>query len=182
MNPIVKWFGIVIGILILIVVSLPLLINVDQFRPKLQSDLSTALGRQVTLGALHLRILAGEVSADDLSVAEDPAFGKPAFLKAKSLHVGVEILPFLFSRKLTVTDLNIDQPDIALVQAPTGNWNFSSLGGKSTASPPYRSTIGPPARGSLRETRENQRWPRQSQPNRRPLEAARVGPGEYRAA
>lgn len=143
MNPIVKWFGIVIGILILVVVSLPLLINVDQFRPKLQSDLSTALGRQVTLGALHLRILAGEVSADDLSVAEDPAFGKPAFLKAKSLHVGVEILPFLFSRKLTVTDLNIDQPDIALVQAPTGNWNFSSLGGKSTASPP---TAPPSAR------------------------------------
>ena len=136
MKPIVKWVGISVAILILVVISLPFLINVDQFRPTLQSDLSTALGRQVTLGSLHLKILAGEVSADDLSVAEDPVFGKPAFLKAKSLHVGVEILPFLFSRKLIVTDLNIDQPDIALVQAPSGNWNFSSLGGKSTPAPP----------------------------------------------
>jgi AsmA protein len=134
-NPILKWVGISFAILILIVLSLPFLINVDQFRPTLQSDLTTALGRQVTLGSLHLKIFAGEVSADDLSVAEDPAFGKPAFLKAKSLHVGVEILPFLFSHKLNVTDLNIDQPEIALVQAPTGNWNFSSLGGKSTAVP-----------------------------------------------
>jgi hypothetical protein len=27
-------------------------------------------------------------------VAEDPAFGKPAFIKAQSLHLGVEIWPF----------------------------------------------------------------------------------------
>jgi AsmA protein len=132
---IVKWAGIFIALMILIVVSLPFLINVDQFRPTLQSELSDALGREVTLGNLKLKVLAGEVSADDLSVAEDSAFGKPAFLKAKSLHVGVEIWPFLFSRKLIVTDLNIDQPEIALVQSPSGNWNFSSLGSKSKAAP-----------------------------------------------
>src|SRR5579862_4005133 len=119
-----KWVGIVFVLLILIVVSLPFLINVDQFRPTLQSDLSTALGREVSLGNLRLRILSGQVTADDLSVAEDPAFGKPAFLQAKSLHVGVELWPFIFSRKLIVTDLTIDQPEIAAVQTPTGNWNF----------------------------------------------------------
>src|SRR5579872_6297266 len=133
MKRIAKWAGISFAVLILIVVSVPFLINVDQFRPTLQSDLSTALGREVTLGNLRLKILAGEVTADDLSVAEDPAFGKPAFLRAKSLHVGVEIWPFLFSRKLIVTDLNIDQPEVALVQAPSGDWNFSSLGGRSKA-------------------------------------------------
>jgi AsmA protein len=39
---------------------------------------------------------------------------------------------------LIVTDLTIDQPQISLVQAKTGDWNFSSLGGKSKApsSPP----------------------------------------------
>jgi AsmA protein len=130
---IAKWVGICVALLIVIVISLPFLINVDQFRPTLQSDLSTALGREVTLGNLHLKILAGEVTADDLSVAEDPAFGKPAFLKAESLHVGVELWPFLISRKLIVKDLTIDQPEIALVQSPSGDWNFSSLGGKSKA-------------------------------------------------
>jgi AsmA protein len=129
---ILKWVGIAVGILALIVLSLPFLINVDQFRPTLQSDLSSALGRAVTLGNLHFRVLAGEVTADDLSVAEDPAFGKPAFLRAKSLHVGVEIWPFLFSRKLVVTDLLIDQPEIALVQSATGDWNFSGLGKSKT--------------------------------------------------
>ncbi len=131
MKRIVKWVGIFFALVILVVVSLPFLINVDQFRPTLQSDLSSALGREVTLGNLRLRILTGEVTADDLSVAEDPAFGKPAFLRAKSLHVGVEIWPFLFSRKLIVTDLMIDQPEIALVQSHSGDWNFSGLGAKS---------------------------------------------------
>jgi AsmA protein len=128
---IAKWVGIVLGLLIIGLVSLPFLINVNQFRPTLQADLSSALGREVRLGNLQLKILAGEVTADDLSVAEDPAFGKPAFLEAKSLHVGVELWPFLMSRKLIVTDLTIDRPQIALVQAPSGDWNFSSLGGKT---------------------------------------------------
>jgi AsmA protein len=129
---IAKWTGILLAILILAVVSLPFLINVDQFRPTLQSELTRVLGREVTLGNLRLKILRGQVTADDLSVAEDPAFGKPAFIKAQSLHVGVEIWPFIMSRKLIVTNLTIDQPDIELVQTPSGNWNFSSLGGKST--------------------------------------------------
>ncbi len=85
------------------------------------------------LGNLKLSILAGEVTADDLSVSEDQAFGKPAFISAKSLKVGAEIWPFLMSRKLIVTYLTIDQPEIALVQAPSGKWNFSSLGEASEA-------------------------------------------------
>src|SRR5215470_10133270 len=132
MKRIAKWLGIFLSVLILAVVSAPFLINVDQFRPTLQSELSRVLGREVTLGNLQFKILRGEVTADDLSVAEDPAFGKPAFIRAQSLHVGVEIWPFIMSRKLIVTNLTLDQPEIELVQAPSGNWNFSSLGGKST--------------------------------------------------
>ncbi|MGP8247974.1 MAG: hypothetical protein ACLQVN_26110 [Bryobacteraceae bacterium] len=33
------------------------------------------------LGNLKLATLSGEVTADDLSVAEDQAFGKPAFIR-----------------------------------------------------------------------------------------------------
>ena len=144
MRQIAKWSGIILAVIAVVVISLPFLISVDQFRPRLQSELSRALGREVTLGNLHLKILAGELMADDLSVAEDPAFGKPAFLRAKSLHVGVEILPFIFSRKLTVTNLAIDEPEIVLVQSPSGDWNFSSLGGKSKPAP-----AGAPASASL---------------------------------
>lgn len=132
MKRIALWVGIVIAAAIVAVVSLPFFINVDQFRPSLQSELAKALGRNVTLGNLHLNLLAGAVTADDLSVAEDPDFGKPAFLRARSLHVGVKIWPFLFSRNLVVTDLDLDQPEVALVQAPSGTGIFraSAASGK----------------------------------------------------
>jgi AsmA protein len=132
---IAKWVAIFLAVVVAAVLSLPFLINVDQFRPTLESELGTALGRDVKLGNLSLKIFRGEVTADDLSVAEDPNFGKPAFVQAKSLHVGVEVWPFLFSRRLVVTDLILDQPQIALVQAPTGDWNFSTLGSKSKSAP-----------------------------------------------
>jgi AsmA protein len=134
MRRIAKWVGICVAALLVVMVSLPLLINVDQFKPMLEGDLSTALNREVKLGKLKLSLFSGEVSADDLSVAEDQAFGKPAFIRAKSLKVGAQIWPFLMSRKLIVTYLVIDQPEIALVQAPSGDWNFSSLGGKTKRS------------------------------------------------
>lgn len=131
MKRMVRWIGIAVAILLVVIVSLPFLINVNQFKPTLESSLSSALGREVRLGNLKLSIMAGEVTADDLSVADDPHFGKPAFVKAKSLRVGVEILPFIFSRKLNVKEITLDQPEIVLVQAPTGDWNFSSLGSRA---------------------------------------------------
>lgn len=140
---ILKWAGIALAILILIVVCLTFLINVDQFRPTLEADIGAALGREVKLGGLHLKILSGEVTADDLSVADDPAFGKPAFLRAKSLNVGVELWPFLTARKMIVTNLSIDQPEIVLVQSPKGDWNFSSLGAKSATAAPAPSASAP---------------------------------------
>lgn len=129
-----RWAGVALAAVILALLCLPFFINVNQFKPMLESDLSTALNREVKLGNLHLSLLHGEVTADDLSIAEDQAYGHPAFIQAKSLNVGAEIWPFLFSRKLVVTYLTIDQPEIALVQGPSGDWNFSSLGAR-TAKP-----------------------------------------------
>jgi len=136
MKRIAKWTGIVVAVLLIVIISLPFLINVNQFKPTLESSLSAALGREVKLGTLGLSILSGEVTADDLFVSDDPHFGKPAFVRAKSLKVGVELLPFLLSRKLNVKEITLDQPEIVLVQAPTGDWNFSSLGGKAAKSAP----------------------------------------------
>jgi AsmA protein len=142
MRRILKWGGIALAVLLLLLLSLPFLINVNQFEPRLESELSAALNREVKLGNLKLSLLSGEVAADDLSVAEDQAFGKPTFIHAKSLAVGAEIWPFLVSRKLIVTYLTIDQPEIALAQAPSGAWNFSSLGAGTRQAAPAAPALG----------------------------------------
>src|SRR5882762_2494569 len=127
-----KILGIVVGILIVILIAVPFFIDANSFRPKLESELSDALGRPVKVGNLSLSLLSGGVTADDISIADDPAFSKTAFVQAKSLKVGVELIPLIFSKTLNVTELTLNQPAISLVRSENGEkWNFSSLGNTS---------------------------------------------------
>ncbi len=128
MKRILKIGAIAIAILFVILVALPLLINANSFRPKIESELTSALGRQVTVGNLSLSILSRSVVADNIAVADDPAFGKAPFITAKSLKVGVELMPLIFSKQLNVTELKLEQPEITLLKAANGKWNFSSIG------------------------------------------------------
>ena len=123
--------GIVIAVFLIILIALPFLINVNAFRPKLETELSNALGRQVKIGNLGLSILSGSVSADDLSIADDPGFSQSPFIRAKSLKVGVEVMPLIFSKALHVTAITLDRPEISLLHTAAGKWNFSSLGGQA---------------------------------------------------
>lgn len=136
MNRNLKIAAIVVGVLILIVILIPFFIDANAFRPKLESELSDALGRPVKVGNLSLSLFSGAVKADDISIADDPAFSQSAFVQAKSLKVGVELMPLIFSRALNVTELTLNQPQINLVRSQNGEkWNFSSLGSKSSAQP-----------------------------------------------
>jgi AsmA protein len=142
MNRNLKIVAIVVGVIIVIVIAIPFFIDANSFRPKIESDLTAALGRPVKVGNLSLSLFTGSVAADDISIADDPAFSKSPFVQAKSLKVGVELIPLIFSKTLNVTHLTLNQPEISLVKSADGEkWNFSSLGGSNTsASQPASST------------------------------------------
>src|ERR1700736_1136644 len=142
MKRILKICAIAVAILFVILIALPLLINANSFRPKIESELTSALGRQVTVGNLSLSILSRSVVADNITVADDPAFGKPPFITAKSLKVGVELMPLIFSKQLNVTELKLEQPEITLLKAANGKWNFSSIGGASAKTAPAEPKSG----------------------------------------
>jgi AsmA protein len=65
--------------------------------------------------------------ANDLAIAEDPKFGQNPFFTAKRLHIGVEMKPLIFHRELLIRSFEIDAPQIHLVRAEDGTWNFSTL-------------------------------------------------------
>src|SRR5262249_8263311 len=66
------------------------------------------------------------------------------FVQAKSLKVGVEMMPLIFSRTLNVTNLTLDQPQISLVKSENAQqWNFSSIGGKSSSTAAQTTTPAP---------------------------------------
>jgi len=136
MKRFLKILGIVIAVLIIILIALPFFIDANVFRPKLESELTDALGRQVSVGNLSLSIFTGSVAADNISIADDPKFSNTPFVQAKSLKVGVELIPLTFSKTLNVTNLTLNEPQISLVKSEDGQtWNFSSLGNKNASAP-----------------------------------------------
>jgi len=147
MKRVLKIVAIILGVLIVIVIALPFFVDANLFRPRIESELTSALGRQVKVGNLSLSILKGGVTADDIAIADDPAFNKAPFVKAKSLNVGVELIPLIFSKALHVTDLSLNGPEIALVRSENGDkWNFSSLGNNSAAAATGNQPAAPAAK------------------------------------
>ncbi|HUC42154.1 MAG TPA: AsmA family protein [Candidatus Micrarchaeaceae archaeon] len=120
--------GVVIVLILIVIIALPLFFNANQFKPKLESNLTSALGRQVQIGNLSLSIISGGVTVDNVSVSDDPAFSKSPFLQAKQLTIGVELLPLIFSKKIEVRSFTIDSPEVTLLKTASGKWNYSSFG------------------------------------------------------
>lgn len=130
--------GIVVIVLIVAIVALPFLIDVNRFKPTLESQLSSALGRKVEIGNIQLVILSGGVSVDNVAIADDPAFSRSPFLKAKQLTAGVELIPLIFSKKLNVRSITVTEPEVWLLRSSAGTWNFSSLGGSTSKARPSK--------------------------------------------
>ena len=123
--------GIIVAVLIVAALALPLFIDVDSFRPSLEKSLSTSLNRQVQIGKLSASLFSGGASASQISIADDPAFNKGPFLQASSLKVGVHLLPLIFSKRLEVTGITVQRPEIVLLKNAEDKWNFSTLGASS---------------------------------------------------
>lgn len=135
--------GAVVGVIVLAAVLLPLFVNVDSFRPQLEKALSTALNRQVHIGKLDASLFSGGASATEISVSDDPAFNKGPFLQASSVKIGLHLMPLIFSKKLEVTSVTVDKPEIALIKTAAGKWNFSSMGNTASQKPAEPSTGKP---------------------------------------
>ncbi|MGA8530377.1 MAG: AsmA family protein [Acidobacteriaceae bacterium] len=146
-----RWVRVLLAVVVLVVAAVlivPLFVNADAFRPTLENQLSSALGRKVTLGHLSFSLWSGSLVADNVAVADDPTFSTNPFFQAKSLRIGVETGALLFDRQVHVTKFVAESPQVQLISGKNGTWNFSSLtrgssaaGGSSGSSAP-QVTVG----------------------------------------
>ena len=126
-----RWMKILlvlVGLLVLGLASIPLFVNANTFRPTIEAQLTTALGRSVKLEDLSLSIFSGSLIAKDLSIADDPNFSAAPFITAKEVRIGVFLRPLIFSRKVDIRGFQIISPQITLIRGTNGSWNFSSIG------------------------------------------------------
>src|SRR3954465_11696985 len=126
--------AVVVVLIVLVAVGLALFLDANQFRPALAAKMGEALGRRVEIGNLKISWLAGGVAAEDVVITDDPAFSKDPFVTAKSVSMGVDLMPLIFSRSLRVQSFTLDHPRVRLIRSMAGPWNFSSLGSGQSSS------------------------------------------------
>jgi len=123
-----------VALVIIVFVVAVSLLNVNKFRPRIQAELESKLGRPVTLGELHLRIFPLSLRVDGLTIGQAPGWTpQPPFATAKEVYASAGLFSLLRGQP-NIKDLTLDQPQIELIRNAQGIWNFSSIGtGGNTA-------------------------------------------------
>jgi AsmA protein len=140
-----RWTKILLGLVVLVivlVVAIKVFVNANTFRPTIEKQLATTLGRDVKVGNLSLSLSRGSLVAEGLSVADDPKFSAEPFLTAKKFRIGVSLQTLIFSRQLNLRSFQIEAPQVKLIRAANGTWNFSSLGVVRAAGAPANAAPG----------------------------------------
>lgn len=119
---------VIVGIVIVAAaIVLPLLLDVERHRPRIEQALSAATGREVTLGRLRLNLFpAPRLTAAGMIVGEDPRFGEDRFLTADRVEVRVRLWPLL-SGRVSIESVTIDAPRIVLRRGRDQGWNIAGL-------------------------------------------------------
>ena len=102
------------------------LIDAEQFRSALQTQLEKSLARPVQLGKLTHTIFPLALQAEALQVGEDPRFGQGTFLSAKRIKIQASLWPLLVSRRVEIQSVEITEPKAELIRRD-GSWNYDSI-------------------------------------------------------
>jgi AsmA protein len=134
----------IIALLIVAVASLPLFLNADSFRTRIEATLSKSLGRKVSIGKLDLSVWSGGMVAENTTIADDPKFSTQPFVQAQSVKIRVQMLPLIFHRTVLIKGFSLEAPKILLLRAANGVWNYSTIGnsaGKSAQDADTKATF-----------------------------------------
>jgi len=148
-----KWVLIGLGGFLLLAVAflaaLPSLLDAPKIQAAIAHSASQALGRPVRFASLSFSLLPlPALRLTELSVAEDPKFGTAPFLTVEAGRLRVRLWPLLKGR-VEITELTLERPRLALVQAPEGRWNVASLGAPPVGTPAAGKGGGAMRAGSL---------------------------------
>ena len=129
MKNFLKWGAIIIGCLVVVVIAalliIPRFVDVQKYKPVLESKVVEATGRPFSMGddlKLSLFPWAG-ISFSDLQLGNTADFAEKEFVKIKSFEVQVKLLP-LISKEIQIKRFVMDEPQIVLVKNKNGRGNW----------------------------------------------------------
>ena len=120
----ILWAVVLVFILALV---LPPFINVSRYRSRAAGAISRALGRDVTVSSLELKLLPRPgVVLYNFVVADDSSYGAEPMLRADNVTAYLR-LSSLWRGRLEIGTLDLDNPSLNLVRRSDGHWNLEEL-------------------------------------------------------
>jgi AsmA family len=103
------------------------LLNVSRFSGAIQRKIEASLGRRVHFSGAHFTLLTGAgFSLENVTVEDDPRYGREPFAHAASLEAHLR-LDKLLKGELQFSSLRLSEPSLNLVKAADGSWNVLGL-------------------------------------------------------
>ena len=124
------WAGLLIMLLGLLL--LPPFVNVNRYRKRVAGAISNALGREVSVSAIELKLLPRPgLVLSNFVVAEEPSYGVEPMLNAPTVTAYIR-LTSLWRGRLEIGTLSLDSPSLNLVRRADGHWNLEELVQRTT--------------------------------------------------
>jgi AsmA protein len=129
MKSVLKWGAIIIGCLAVVIIAalllIPMFVDLQQYKPVLESKVTEATGRPFSVGddlRLSLFPWAG-VSFSDLRLGNPAGFAEKDFVTVKSFEIRIKLLP-LISKDIQIKRFVINEPRFILIKNKQGRANW----------------------------------------------------------
>jgi uncharacterized protein involved in outer membrane biogenesis len=121
--------------LVALVVIVPLLFDVDRYRPQVTSLIQEQWGMPAEIGHLALTVFPIlSIRVQDFALKNTAGFPQGYFVKAQRLYAVVDA-GGLWHHQVVIKSLDLDAPVISLLSDGKGNWNFQSSTSSAEAAP-----------------------------------------------
>ena len=113
--------------LVALALLLPPFINVNRYKARMASSLSSAVGRPVKIGEVEMRLIPqpGFVMAN-VEIGDDPEISSEPILRAEQVIADLRVSS-LWRGRLEIAKLSLKYPSLNVVRGNDGHWNLESL-------------------------------------------------------
>ncbi|MFH1542336.1 MAG: AsmA family protein [bacterium] len=129
MKKALKWFGIIlgslIGLIILAAVLLPFFLPLDKIKDMATEKISETINREVKIKTISFNLFEG-IKLGGISISNREGFAKKDFVSADSIVLRYALWP-IFQRQIIVKEISLVKPEILVEKSAAGVMNFSDL-------------------------------------------------------
>jgi len=135
-------------VLLTALAAIPFFIDTQSLKSRLVSEAESILHRRMSVQAVEITVFTGlGIRLNRAVVFDDLRFATAPFVSMKSLTVRPKLLPLLRGRA-EVASIELEQPEIRLIQNPGRVWNFESIGVAPDGGAGEQTRAGVPAKTS----------------------------------